>query len=104
MIFVDESAADERTSHRKYGWTPVGVRPHEYVEFKRSERWSILPAYTVDGMLTWDIQHGSFTTELFENFIEHTLLPFCTPYPGPRSIIVMLLSIDLRYVKILVSK
>src|SRR5579859_4336949 len=50
---------------------------------------SILPAYTMDGILTWDIEHGSFTTDRFENFIEHTLIPFCMPYPGPRSIIVM---------------
>jgi len=89
LIFVDESAADERTSYRKYGWAPFGVRPHEYIPFQRSERWSILPAYTKNGMLTWDIQHGSFTSELFEHFIEFNLLPFCTPFPGPRSVIVM---------------
>src|SRR5579859_305894 len=89
LIFVDESAADERTSHRKYGWSPVGVRPHEYIPFERSKRWSILPAYTSKGFLTWDIQHGSFTQELFEYFIEFKLLPFCTPFPGPRSVIVM---------------
>jgi hypothetical protein len=89
MIFVDESAANERTSHRKYGWSPSGVRPYEYIPFERSERWSVLPAYTIHGFLTWDIQHGSFSQELFEDFIEFKLLPFCTPFPGPRSVIVM---------------
>src|SRR5438552_11222392 len=46
LIFIDESATNERTSHRKYGWSPKGVRPHENIPFERSERWSILPAYT----------------------------------------------------------
>ena len=89
MIFVDESAANERTSHRKYGWLPSGVRPHEYIPFEHSIRWSVLPAYTIHSFLTWDIQHGSYSQELFEDFIELKLLPFCTPFPGPRSVIVM---------------
>ena len=89
LVFVDESAANERTGHRKYGWAPVGIRPHEYQLLERSKCWSILPAYTVDGFMTWKIVHGSFTQELFEDFIEFTLLPICNPFPAPRSIIVM---------------
>src|SRR5579859_1710517 len=89
LIFVDESVANGRTSHQKYGWSPSGVRPHEYIPFECSKRWSILPVYTVDGYLTWDIQHGSFSQILFEDFIDNQLLPFCSPFPGPRSVIVM---------------
>jgi len=89
LIFIDESAANERTGDRKYGWAPLGVTPHEYRSFKRSERWSILPAYTADGFIAWDIKHGSYTIESFNDFIEHNVLPLCNPFPGPRSIIVM---------------
>ena len=74
MIFVDESAANERASNRKFGWAPKGITPHEYRLFKRSERWSILPAYTVDGFITWEVLQGSFTMELFEEFIEFKVL------------------------------
>ena len=42
MIFVDESAANERTKDRKHGWAPIGDRPTEHRPYKRSERWSIL--------------------------------------------------------------
>ena len=38
MIFVDESAANERTKDRKYGWAPIGVRPTEHRPHERSER------------------------------------------------------------------
>jgi hypothetical protein len=89
LIFIDESAANERTGDRKYGWAPVGVTPHVSRAFKRSERWSLLPAYTVDGFITWEILQGSFTAGLFENFIENKVLPLCNPYPLPHSIIVM---------------
>ena len=35
---------------------------------------SILPAYTVDGFITWEVLQGSFTMELFEEFIEFKVL------------------------------
>jgi hypothetical protein len=73
LVFVDESAANEKTSNRKYGWGPVGVTPHEYHRFERSKRWSILPAYTINGFITWQIEHGSFTKELFEDFIRNVV-------------------------------
>ena len=71
LIFVDESAANERASNRKLG---RGITPHEYRLFKLSECWSILPAYTVDGFITWEVLQGSFTMELFEEFIEFKVL------------------------------
>src|SRR5437667_6735536 len=89
LIFLDESAANERTGDRKYGWAPVGVTPHESRLFKRSKCWSILPAYTTEGFITWEIVHGSFTAETFKEFIENKVLPFCNLFPLPRSVIVM---------------
>jgi hypothetical protein len=89
LIFVDESAANERTGDRKYGWAPIGVTPLEHRPFTRSERWSILPAYTVDGFITWGIVHSSFTAQIFQDWVENELLPLCSPYPHPQSVIVM---------------
>jgi len=89
LIFIDESAANERTGDCKYGWAPLGVTLHQHRVFQRSERWSVLPAYTVDGCITWDIKHGSYTIESFNEFIENKVLPLCNPFPGPRSIIIM---------------
>jgi len=89
LLFVDESAANERTMDRKYGWAPIGLPCKETQSIKRSERWSILPAYSLDGYIAWDIIHGSYNTVLFNTFIENHVLPLCNPYPGPQSIIVM---------------
>lgn len=89
LIFIDESAANERTADRKYGWAPVGLTPREARAFGRSKRWSLCPAYTIDGYVTWEIVHGSFTAVLFEDFIKNKVLPLCNPFPLPRSVIIM---------------
>ena len=89
LIFIDESAANERTADRKYGWAPVGVTPREARPFGRSERWFLCPAYTIDGFMTREIVHGSFSVELYEDFIENKVLLLHNPYPLPKSVIVM---------------
>lgn len=59
--------------------------------FKRSKRWSVLPAYTVDGYIAWDVIHGSVTEEILNDFVRHKVLPQCTPtvLGDPRSVIVV---------------
>jgi hypothetical protein len=87
---VDESAENMHTGNWKYAWTPNGV---QFKVNKVLERWSIFPAYTVNGFLTWKIFRRNPSSSLdlfdFEQFIEFNVLPHCTPYPGPRSIIIM---------------
>lgn len=51
-------------------------------------RYSILPAISLDGILHVKILEGSFTTELFEEFID-SLLDTMQPFPAPNSVIVM---------------
>ena len=48
LVFVDESAANDRTGDRKYGWAPVGTVAEVSEPFIYSEKWSILPMFTVD--------------------------------------------------------
>jgi hypothetical protein len=89
LVFLDETAANERTMDRKYGWAPIGVPAVEYRPLKRSARWSILPAYTIQGYIAWDIIQASYTTLIYNEFIENFVLPLCSPFPGNRSVIVM---------------
>ena len=89
LVFVDESAANERTMDRKFGWSPIGTSSLQICSAKRTERWSLLPAYTIDGYIAWDVRQASFTTVTFNEFIANSVLPLCNPYPDSRSIIVM---------------
>jgi transposase len=56
---------------------------------QRSERWSILPALTIDGYLDYIIHQGAITADLFIEFVEERVLPHCSPYPGPRSVLIL---------------
>ena len=89
LIFIDKSAANERSMDCKYGWAPLGVTPHIYASIKRSERWSILPVYTIDGYVNWEVIQGSYDKELFNNFVHNKVIPLTTLYPGVQSILIM---------------
>ena len=89
LIFLDESAANESTGDRKRGWSLQGVGCPMDTPVKRSERWSILPALTVDGYLNFIVHQGAITTDIFLDFVEHKVLPYCNPRPGPCSVLVL---------------
>ena len=82
LVFVDESAANERTGDRKYGWAPVGAVAEVSELLKYTEKWSILPMFTVDGYEAWEVIHGSYNTELFNAFIENQVIPRMNPFPN----------------------
>jgi transposase len=89
IVALDESACNERTGDRKYGWSPRNEPVELTYSFKRSERWSLLPALTVNGYLSYTIFQGAITSELMEEFLEYQVLPFCNPHPAPNSVIVL---------------
>ena len=53
-MFIDESAVNERTLDRKYGWSRIGTQCVVAEELKKSKKWSIFPVYTQDGYIAWD--------------------------------------------------
>ena len=89
LVFIDETAVNERALNRKYGWSAVGTPAQLIQSAKRTKKWSILPMYSVDGFITWQIVHGSFDAALFENFLHVCVIPNMQPYPGPRSVLIM---------------
>jgi len=90
LIFVDESAANERSAERKWGFSPRGLPATVSRTLHRSQRWSILPALTIDGYIGQTlITQGSVTGDLFYSWLRDALLPQCNSYPGTRSVIIM---------------
>ena len=89
LIYIDESAANERSLDRKYGWSTKGTPARLISSAKRSAKWSILPVYTYDGFIAWDIIRGSYNSHLFVNFVREKVIPFTNPFPGPRSVLIM---------------
>ena len=88
IVAVDESAANERTRDRKFGWSPRGQPCRVRLSGRRTTRWSILPALATDGWVIWDIWQGSYNADRFNLFIER-LLEHMNPFPGPKSVILL---------------
>src|SRR5271169_3471577 len=88
-MFLDKSAANELTMDWKYGWAPVSVPAIQTQPLKHTEKWSILPLYTQDGFIAWDIHQGSYTAEFFNEFLINYVVPIANIEPSPRSVLVM---------------
>ncbi|KAK9426976.1 hypothetical protein V1505DRAFT_318339, partial [Lipomyces doorenjongii] len=82
LMFVDESAINEKTADSTYGSAPVGVTPNESVAVLWSKRYSILPCYTVDGYIACSILRSSLMPESFAAFIPEEVLPLSSLDPG----------------------
>ena len=78
IVAIDESACNERTGDRKYGWSPVGQSVELTYSIKQLERWSLLPAMTVDGYLSHTVFQGAITAEIMESFLRVDVLPYLT--------------------------
>jgi len=76
---IDESAANERTGDRRYGWSQLGLICEQKGPYKRSERWSILPALTTEGWIDYIIYQGSITKDIYLQFLEERVLPKLRP-------------------------
>ncbi|KAF8834572.1 hypothetical protein BDN67DRAFT_868454, partial [Paxillus ammoniavirescens] len=50
---------------------------------------SVLPALASSGIIALDIFEGAVTKEQFITFIRDQVSPKLTPYPGPRSVVVL---------------
>ena len=89
LMYVDESAANEHTLDRKFGWAPIGQKATIVEPFMRSKKWSILPVYTQDGFIDYEIIHGSYNAEMFKEFLRNHIIPHTTSFPGPQSVLIM---------------
>jgi hypothetical protein len=79
-----------KTLDRKYGYAPKGLPATVIREKHRSERYSLLPAYAMEGFLDNPlIVKGSVTGELFVNWLIDSVLPQMNPFPEDRSVLII---------------
>src|ERR1700712_296641 len=69
LITVDESAYTEKTGDGKYGWAESGMPASIKRFLKRSERWSLLPAYSIEGYEDCLLFQGGITMAIFEDWL-----------------------------------
>ena len=69
LIFLDESAKDERSLSRLYKYSPRNTPAQKKVVFVRGKRYTILPAITMEGFVAVDIFEGSCDKKKFVDFV-----------------------------------
>ncbi len=74
LVFIDESAVDNRTLTRRWGRSPKGKRAILHTVWVRGKRFSIEGALSVEGLHSYEIHEGSMNAETFNSFVEHTLV------------------------------
>lgn len=88
VVYVDESASNERNLDRRWGWSPKGTAYRMTQSCgSRANSYSILPAMDMNGYLHYEIYPGSYDGDRFVAFVR-SLLPKMTPFPGPRSVLI----------------
>lgn len=86
-VWFDESAANQKTPMRRYGYSPVGKRTRSKCIFVKGVRYTLILAMAATGVLTWRIQKGGAKGPDVHDFVRD-LLPYLNPYPEPRSVVV----------------
>ncbi|CAE7142870.1 unnamed protein product [Rhizoctonia solani] len=88
FVFVDETGCTRNNTKRRYGWSPIGTRVF-YGEYStRSEKYNLIPALSLDGVLHLDIFSCSVNSDLFDLFIVR-LLDVMNPWPERNSVIIL---------------
>ena len=90
LVFLDESIFKQQTGWRAIAYAPIGQQARYSEDLRRGDTWSILPAYTTDGYLPCTgICKGYFNSDAFLSWVTNELLPYCNPFPEPRSVICL---------------
>ena len=76
---------------RKYDWASHEIFIFKVQEFKRSKKWNILPAFTVDGYIAWKMHHDNIIVAIFNDFVRNQVLLQCTSasFGGPRFVLML---------------
>ena len=69
LIFLDESAKDERSLSRLYGYSPRNTSAQKKVVFIREKRYTILPVLTIEGFIAIDVFEGLCNRKRFVDFV-----------------------------------
>ena len=55
FVWLDKSSVNDRTNQLTEGWAPCGHACVKWVTFIHSQRYSLLPALSIDGIIALDI-------------------------------------------------
>jgi transposase len=96
LVFLDETAVDKRTYFRLRGRAPRGSRAVAPAPFVCGDRYSLLPAMSVDGIFATHVVKGSFNRTKFIKFLKNDVVrvlsklgPFLINFSYPIALLIL---------------
>ena len=90
ILAVDETSKDMRMMRRSMGYAIRGSPPVGRSGLApRGERISSLCSFDVNGFVAWSHNDGTYNTDGFLEAAQKVIYEKITPYPGPRSIVLI---------------
>ena len=90
LVFADESSMSGKTLDRKYGYAPKGLPSVVTREKRQSQRYSLLPAYTIKGYLPDPlVVKGAVDGDQFVDWLINCVLPQMNPFPEDQSVLII---------------
>ena len=88
LLFIDETGSDRRNSIRRYGYSIVGKPAPLLV---RGKRFSAIGILSVNGLLDTYITTENVNADIFEDFIDKSLIRHVMPFNGsnPHSVVIL---------------
>ena len=74
LVFIDESAKDDRTQHRKFGYSLSGTRAEKNCIYIRGRRYTLEAALGSSGIIAHKVKEGAMSSDDFYDFVTQNLV------------------------------
>ena len=74
LVFIDESAKDDKTHHRKFGYSLSGTRAEKNCIYIHGKHYTLKAALGISGIIAYKIKEGARTSDDFYDFVTQDLV------------------------------
>ena len=91
LLFIDEMGSDRKSALCMFGYTPLGTRAYSRSLLLKGKSFSSISMMSINGKLDVYVKPNSVNAEIFEDFIDKSLLKHVMPFNGrkPNSIVIL---------------
>ena len=91
LLFVDEMGSDRKSALSMFGYSPIGTRAYSRSLLMKGKRFSAISMMSINGMLDVYVTPNCVNAEIFEDFIDKSLLKHVMPFNGrnPNCVVIL---------------
>ncbi|GES90178.1 homeodomain-like protein [Rhizophagus clarus] len=91
LILMDEATKDERSLSQGYGYSLKNIFATKKNIFVQKTQYTILPALSLQGIITVDIIESNCTKERFKKFVISNIVPQMNVYPNEQVFLYLII-------------